>query len=499
MEEKFIKKNIVLTGLGCNSNCIFCLQTARNPSFFSSKNIFKEIVEGRNRGANWLVLTGGEASIHPDFVEFVSFAKKIGYERIQTISNGRMFSIKSFVKKVALAGLTETTISLHAATAEKHDGLTRTPGSFKQASIAAKNCEEANIHLSFNTAISSLNVLELKNILEYIHKKLGFSKYDYDLIGTAPSGGTWDLKLMPDHDKLKQSLREVCEYAQKNNIVMWVTRTPIQDFPKGYEHHKEPWEVIAHEMVAMWDMVWIHPKKCESKKCEYCEVQPYCRPTQDLVLKIKEKNLNYITGTPTKEKLKLARELSNNFKIEKLEDFDVVKLFDFEPFFIIYFDGFNNFEDTLKLAEKAKAKGVNYHIEFQVNKKSEAFTKKFDKHPIIFSPTNPYKHVKYFFDKSNYLVDTSDSILPFSKMNLEGEWKNVPLCMFSGQKRQYGINLDDFDKKLNPKKRDFAERLTSDTRVYEWDCFNCSLKPNCPGFFGDYVKLFGFEKVKPVK
>mgnify|MGYP007044806564 CR=1 FL=1 len=35
---------------------------------------------------------GGEGSIHPKFVDFVAYAKEIGYSRVQTVSNGVMFS-----------------------------------------------------------------------------------------------------------------------------------------------------------------------------------------------------------------------------------------------------------------------------------------------------------------------------------------------------------------------------------------------------------------------
>ena len=121
MEEKFFKKAIVSTGLGCNLHCIFCLQEKRTPTFFTKETILKEILRRRQEGADWLILTGGEATIHKNFFDFIAFGKKIGYVRIQVVTNGRMFSSEKFARQAARAGLTEETVSFHGSTKQKHD------------------------------------------------------------------------------------------------------------------------------------------------------------------------------------------------------------------------------------------------------------------------------------------------------------------------------------------------------------------------------------------
>lgn len=498
MDEEYGRKTIVYLGMGCNSNCIFCLQDTRTPKFFDDKKILSEIIEGKNRGSDWLILSGGEASIHPKFLEFVAFAKKLGYRRIQTISNGRMFSIKNFAKKAKDAGLTETTISFHGSTKELHDGLTRTPGSFVQAKAAAKNCEDLGIKLSFNTAAISLNVLDLKNILKLITEGLGLKKkYDYDIIGVSPTGRAWVHKLFPSHDDLIKSLKEVCEYAEKNNIVLWITRTPLQDIPKGYQHHKEPWEVLSNDVAEFWNVVWVNKKMCPDLKCKYCEIQPICEPIQSIVKKMDLSRLDFITGKPDKLKMKKANNYTKNFLLEDINDAAVVKEAGFVPSFETTFNGSTDLEAEVKKVEVAMNMGIKSRLVFEVNKKTLPLTKKPVDVPVVFSPANPYPYVRYFYDKSNYIKDVPGLSLPFSKIKFEGNWKNVPLCIHFGGERKYWINLDDFDLDMAPKPRDFAKRMVSDTRVYDQPCFECKLKDKCPGFFGDYVKLFGFDKVSP--
>lgn len=495
MEEKFLKKSLVITGMGCNSNCIFCLQHTREPSFFPKELIMKKIARERMRGANWLVITGGEASIHKDFLEIVRFAKGLGFERIQTVSNGRMFSSKSFSRKAAAAGLTETTISFHGSTAKKHDALTRTPGSFKEASQAAKNCRDLGVLLSFNTAITSLNVLDLGNIVKFIHKDLGFERFDYDVIGTSPNGRAWEYKLLPKHEDVKKGLKEAIEYAEKNKIVVWVTRTPIQDLPEGYEHHKEPWEVITHDVLSMWSMVWDKKYICDPLKCEYCEGGPFCNQIESLRSRMKKAELTYVTG---EFRAGEAQKLSKNFIVEDIKDVPSVEKHGLRPFTRAIFDGMNHgLEHAIKKMEVAKSAGVEAELEFHVNKKSLPHLGEFKKFKPIFSPTNPYPYVKYSFDNSNTLHDKSKALMGLKEClaSVQGDWKDIPLCIHKGKEKEYWVNLDDFSGGV-PKKREFINRIAADIRIYPWECEKCSLKDKCPGFLGDYVKLFGFEPVK---
>jgi MoaA/NifB/PqqE/SkfB family radical SAM enzyme len=500
MEARFFKKAVVLTGFGCNSNCIFCLQSTRTPAFFSKERIMKQIVEERLRGANWLVITGGESSIHKNFLDFIRFAKVLGYERIQTVSNGRMFSSKNFVRKVAIAGLTETTISFHGATAEKHDALTRTPGSFKEASRAAVNCRDQGILLSFNTAVSSLNALDLGDIVKFIHNDLKFEKFDYDIVGTSPNGRAWDHKLLPKHEDVKEGLKRAFEYAEKHNIVVWVTRTPIQDFPPGYEYHKEPWEVITHDVIAMWPIGWREDRVCDPLKCEYCEGGPFCDHIKLLRSRMGAAKLSYVTGSAVPGKLAGALKFSGKFLVEDIKDAPVVEKHGFTPFARVIFDGIGfGLEQAIKKLEAADSAGVKSELEFRVNRKSIDSLDELKGINLVFSPTNPYPYVKYHFDKSNRLVETTGALMALEDVlgSVKGDWMNVPLCIYKGREKEYWVNLDDFSDELEVKPRNFTTRLVTDIRVYPWDCQNCPLKSKCPGFFGDYVKLFGFDKVSP--
>ena len=113
-----VRKHWVRLVTACNSRCVFCLDTdtPRNV-YLTQDDVRREIKRGRDElNADKIILSGGEGSIHPKFVDFVRYARDIGYNRIQTVTNGYMFSKREFYRAAVEAGLGEITFSLHGHT-----------------------------------------------------------------------------------------------------------------------------------------------------------------------------------------------------------------------------------------------------------------------------------------------------------------------------------------------------------------------------------------------
>ena len=86
------------------------------------------------RGIGRLHLTGGEPTIHEQFVAVASLAKKLGMGT-SVGTNGVMLCQEPFARR-ALPYLDEVMFSLHGPTAAVHEGLTRRAGSFEQVTAA---------------------------------------------------------------------------------------------------------------------------------------------------------------------------------------------------------------------------------------------------------------------------------------------------------------------------------------------------------------------------
>ena len=127
-----VRKHWVRLVTACNSRCVFCLDTdtPRNV-YLSDDEIHRELKRGRDElKADKVILSGGEGSIHPKFIDYVRYARDLGYSRVQTVTNGFMFSKRDFFLAAVEAGLGEITFSLHGHTPELHDRLTGTQGAF---------------------------------------------------------------------------------------------------------------------------------------------------------------------------------------------------------------------------------------------------------------------------------------------------------------------------------------------------------------------------------
>src|SRR5262245_18701848 len=104
-----VRKHWVRLVTACNSRCVFCLDTdtPRNV-YLPEEEVRGELDRGRKQlNADKVILSGGEGSIHPKFVDFVRYAREVGYNRIQTVTNGVMFSKREFYANAVKAGLGE--------------------------------------------------------------------------------------------------------------------------------------------------------------------------------------------------------------------------------------------------------------------------------------------------------------------------------------------------------------------------------------------------------
>ena len=162
-------KHWVRAVTACNSRCIFCLDsdTPRNV-YLDPADIKAEIDRGLDElGAEKIILSGGEASLHPEFVDLVRYAKERGYDRVQTVTNGYRFAEKDFYRDCVEAGLGEITFSLHGHTAELHDRLTQTPEAFKRLIKGmVRAIRERRVIVNVDVVINKQNVDQIFKLVD---------------------------------------------------------------------------------------------------------------------------------------------------------------------------------------------------------------------------------------------------------------------------------------------------------------------------------------------
>jgi MoaA/NifB/PqqE/SkfB family radical SAM enzyme len=284
------KRNWVRLSYDCNNHCTFCLDSnAHDGTMRANMDIKVQIVEGRKKGAERLILSGGEPTMHPNFLDFVKLGKRAGYPKIQTVTNGRMFKYPAFLDTAADNGLDEITFSLHGHTAKLHDALVGTPGAFVEetAGLKAALASERFI-INIDIVINKMNIKHLPEMLETF---IGWGVREFDLLHIIPFGNAWTEArhhLFYDLEDNLPYLQKAFAYARRPDIHIWLNRFP-PPYTEGYEDLIQDPYKLNDEVRGRreeFDRYLSLGKKLscrEPDRCHYCYLQNLC-DTLDTVI-----------------------------------------------------------------------------------------------------------------------------------------------------------------------------------------------------------------------
>lgn len=345
------KKYWVRLTRACNNKCIFCLDSnSHNNTFYSYSYICKKIkksIDKKSKAKQRLILSGGEPTVNPNFIKVIAYGKKNGFDKIQAISNGRMFSYLSFIKEAKVAGLDEITFSIHGHNKELHDKLTGIPGSFEQTLNGLKNALTLNFIVNIDIVLNNLNFPELEDIIKFFH---GLGIYEFDLLHLMPYGRAWDENfdiLFYDLTEMQPIFKKVLDYGQKNNLVIWCNRFPVNYFEnKEYLlkdiEKKLYYEIFGERKKHFIDYLRKNKKlKCaEPKRCALCYLNNFCTQFFYYNDLLKNKQFEFqLNNLPLciSDKRKIILNLKDFFAAGKLE---------LESFYIFYIKYLNKYKSV---------------------------------------------------------------------------------------------------------------------------------------------------------
>ncbi len=267
-----------ITG-ACNNGCLFCLDSGFRPRApLELEGLLRELEGARAAGAQRIILSGGEPTTHPHYLDLVEAARGLGFPWIQTITNGRMFAYRPFAARALAAGLSEVTISLHGDSAELHDRLTAVPGAFAQALAGLKNLLGRCV-VSVDIVLARPVVERLPQVLRFYH---GLGVREFDLLFPVPFGRAWEHRdlLFWRPEEFLPTLHEAFELGAELGLTLWTNRFPAPAL-EGYEHliqdpHKLLDEVRGRqeELQALLDQG--RPLRCHGPRCDWCHLKSFC-------------------------------------------------------------------------------------------------------------------------------------------------------------------------------------------------------------------------------
>jgi len=275
------KRQWVRLTRGCNNHCLFCLDSgAQTGRVVPVEEVRQRIVKGREQGANRLILSGGEPTIHPKFHDIIRFGAEAGYSWIQTVTNGRMFRYRKFTSGAVDAGLREATISIHGHTADLHDRLVNSNGAFLESITGLRRLQALDTVVSVDIVLNRINLPYLREILEFF---MGLGVMEFDLLHMIPFGRGFEKyrdELFADDKLLKDELGRALELASTPGLFIWTNRLPIHYLEGREELFQDPHK-IYDEVLGERDAFKAlfesgREPDCLGDACPHCFLKPFC-------------------------------------------------------------------------------------------------------------------------------------------------------------------------------------------------------------------------------
>jgi MoaA/NifB/PqqE/SkfB family radical SAM enzyme len=158
----------------CNANCGFC-NFARDTlpkerwEYVDRSGAFDAVDILFREGIRYLVLTGGEPTLHPDLTAIIAHASAKGM-KVMLVSNGGLFKAAR-IREYAKAGLSSFVISIDAASAERHEDNRGLPGVCDK--IRAANAEITRHGLISTASVTLSRLLDIDALPTFL-ADLGF-------------------------------------------------------------------------------------------------------------------------------------------------------------------------------------------------------------------------------------------------------------------------------------------------------------------------------------
>ncbi len=289
------RRNWVRLTFDCNDRCVFCLDAhTHDGTVRAREEIKQQILDGRRKGAERLILSGGEPTIHPDFIDFVRLGRLAGYRKVQTVTNGRMFAYGEFLRRSLDAGLGEITFSIHGPNAKIHDALVGTRGAFEEEVKGLQRAlADGRPIVNIDVCVNRGNVKQLPELLATF---TAMGVREYDLLHVIPFGRAYTEgkdTLFYDLEEMRPYLLAAFAYARKPGIHIWLNRFPPQ--------HLEGFEDLIQDPYKLGDEVrgrkeeYAHllergvPLDCRSPhRCGYCYLQPLCDTLEEVRARVED-------------------------------------------------------------------------------------------------------------------------------------------------------------------------------------------------------------------
>jgi MoaA/NifB/PqqE/SkfB family radical SAM enzyme len=213
----------------CNLSCKHCFDRRHSAGGYLDIGTLETILKNaKQHGFDYLSLTGGEPTLHPEFQKILSMAMSAGYQ-VGFVTNGWNFVDIYTQMPDVLPQTSSINFSLDGAKESTHDALRRR-GSYRHVMHAVSICTVKDIPFTFNSVVTAGNYVEIEALVE-LSAKLGSRGIRFGYL--IPTQKSLAENLVLDHSQLKDIPAEIITLQKKYEI-------PVILAPGFYNHNLFP-------------------------------------------------------------------------------------------------------------------------------------------------------------------------------------------------------------------------------------------------------------------
>ena len=259
----------VFLGASCNSNCIMCPagDAERRKGFSYSRDLLLKYIDYLPEELEYIVITGGEPTMQTElFFEALGRIKeKFPYTQVLLLTNGRSLSDNRLFQSVIdrKPNHFRVAIPIHAATADLHDAITRSKGSFDQTMLGLTRLMDSDVSVEVRIVVTKANCNDLLNIAKLISNR--FKRVHFiNFIGLEPRGNCAlnFNEVYIDHRSSFEKSKPAIEHLISCGYDVGLYNYPLCAVDRDY------WPIAA-KSISSYKNVY-HPD------CDYCDVKSIC-------------------------------------------------------------------------------------------------------------------------------------------------------------------------------------------------------------------------------
>lgn len=172
----------------CNLKCVHCYVShcKQEANILSYAEVCRLLDEVANEGCLWILFTGGEPLVRPDFMDIYTYAKKKGIF-VSLFTNGTLITpaIADYLYQWKPRAVE---ITLYGATKQTYERITGVAGSYERCLQGIELLAERRIPLRLKTMVLTINKGEIKQMQDYA-QKLGIPfRYDPSIMPRLDKG-----------------------------------------------------------------------------------------------------------------------------------------------------------------------------------------------------------------------------------------------------------------------------------------------------------------------